>query len=232
MVSTSGKLCVETDADGYFSAYVKNKTIKRLKLRVLKGKTPLTYDLRSDGKKEVFPLQLGDGRYEITLCENTSGKEYAKCGTVYLFIKMGDKTAPFLHANQYVNYADTDDIILKAKSLCFGKTEKQAYDAVCDYIRAFFAYDFIKAATVKRGVLPDVNGSFCKHSGICQDLAAVTVAMLRSQSIPSKLVIGYADQYYHTWTENYVDGKWLLFDPTVEINKTGKIKNYTIERFY
>lgn len=234
MVSTSGKLCVETDPniEGCFSAYVKNKTIKRLKLQVLKGKTPLTYDLRSDGKAETFPLQLGDGRYEITLCENISGNKYAKCGTVYLFIKMGDKSAPFLHANQYVNYADTDDIILKAKSLCFGKTEKQAYDAVCDYIRASFAYDYIKAATVKRGVLPDVNGSFCKHSGICQDLAAVTVAMFRSQGIPSKLVIGYADQYYHTWTENYVDGKWLLYDPTVEINKTGKIKNYIIERFY
>lgn len=234
MVSTSGKLCVEMDPniEGCFSAYVKNKTIKRLKLQVLKGKTLLTYDLRSDGKKEVFPLQLGDGRYEITLCENISGNKYAKCGTVYLFIKMGDKSAPFLHANQYVNYTEDSDLVAKARDLCFGKSQKVAYDAVCQYIKTSFAYDYIKSATVKDGTLPNINTTFIKHMGICQDLAALTVAMLRSQGIASKLVIGHINKQYHAWTESIVDNKKVIFDPTAEINGVGKVRNYIIERCY
>lgn len=234
MLSTSGKLCIETnsDAEGIFSAYIKNKTLKRLRLRVVKGSSLLTYSLRSDGKAETFPLQLGDGRYEITLCENTSGKEYAKCGTVYLFIKMGDKTAPFLHANQYVNYTEDSDLVAKARELCFGKSQKIAYDSVCQYIKTSFAYDYIKSATVKNGALPNIDTTFIKHMGICQDLAALTVAMLRSQGIPSKLVIGYINKQYHAWTESLIDGKKVIFDPTAEINGIGKVRNYKIERCY
>ena len=218
--------------EGVFSAHVRNKTIKRLKLRVIKGQTTLTYDLRSDGGIEVFPLQLGDGRYEIVLYENVSSNKYSKNGTVYLFIKLEDETAPFLHANQYVNFSQESDLVAEAKELCFNKSQKAAYESVCKYIKDHFVYDFIKASIVKASVLPDVEKTFSMRMGICQDLAALTVAMLRSQGIPSRLMIGYADSQYHAWVSTWIDGKELLFDPMIEVNGFGKVKKYTVERFY
>jgi transglutaminase-like putative cysteine protease len=38
-----------------------------------------------------------------------------------------------------------------------------------------------------------------KKSGICLDLAALVVALLRIMGIPAKLTIGMADRQYHAW---------------------------------
>ena len=232
MIYTSGKLSIEVDGDGYFKAYICHKTIRRLKLRVVKNRIELIYDLNSNGDPEVFPTQLGNGRYEITLCENLSGNKYAKVGTINLFVKMEDKNAPYLHANQYINYSDSSDVVLKARALCIGKTDEQKFVAIRNYIKQSFVYDFIKAATTKTFVLPDIEHSFSNHRGICQDLAAIAVAMFRSQGIPSKLCIGYVDRQYHSWSELFIDGEWQLYDPTCEINSLNKIKNYKLERWY
>ena len=63
--------------------------------------------------------------------------------------------------------------------------------------------------------------------GICFDYSAVMAAMLRSQGIPCKLVIGYAGTVYHAWINVYIEGvgwvdkaiyfdgkTWTLMDPT------------------
>ena len=83
------------------------------------------------------------------------------------------------------------------------------------------------AATVTSGYLPDLDKVFNKKSGICFDYAATMTAMLRSQGIPCKLVVGYTGSAYHAWISTYseetgwVDGKiyfdgneWKLMDPT------------------
>ena len=106
-------------------------------------------------------------------------------------------------------------------------TEKEAYDAVCSYMSKTFLYDYVKAVTVKSGTLPDVDGTYGKKMGICQDLSAVMCCMLRTQGIPSKLVVGYAGTTYHAWisvfTEEtgwveaviYFNGStWRFMDPT------------------
>ena len=63
--------------------------------------------------------------------------------------------------------------------------------------------------------------------GICFDYASLMTAMLRSQRIPAKLVIGYAGEEYHAWISVYTeetgwvngiirfDGTtWVRMDPT------------------
>ena len=61
------KLDVTNINEGYFMAAVQKKNAHKLKLRVVKGKESLTYDLDNTGEYEVFPLQLGNGKYEISL---------------------------------------------------------------------------------------------------------------------------------------------------------------------
>ena len=70
-----------------------------------------------------------------------------------------------------------------------------------------------------------------KGRGICFDYAALLACMLRTQGVPVKLVIGYADQSYHAWNNVLVDGQWYRVDTTAEANGM-KVAKYTEERVY
>ena len=69
VTNSSGKLVLDSSgaSDGYFFAAVSYPTSHRLKLRVIKDGTTLTYDLNTDGSYELFPLQLGNVYYEVHL---------------------------------------------------------------------------------------------------------------------------------------------------------------------
>ena len=54
--------------------------------------------------------------------------------------------------------------------------------------------------------------------GVCRDFAHVSIAMLRSISIPARYVVGYLGgllpQDVHAWGEAYVGNQWVAFDAT------------------
>ena len=233
-VKKNGKVKVDISntSDGYFMAAVQKKNKHKLKLRVVKDGETLTYDLNGNGDFEVFPLQLGDGKYEISLYENVSGKKYSQEGKLSIKVKLKSKTVPFLGPNQYVSYTKTTEAVKKAAELCSGKKGKQAFDAVCSFMKSSFVYDYVKAVQIKAGMLPDIEGSYKKKMGVCQDLSAIMACMLRTQGIPCKLMIGYADKQYHAWTVTVIDGEEIFFDPTAALNAISKVKEYTLERFY
>ena len=233
-VLTSGKLHVDASfaSEGYIVASAPEGAKHRLKLRVVKGDMTLTYDLSAEGAEEVFPLQLGSGEYEISLYENLSGKKYAQQGTVQLSVQLSNENLPFLYPNQYVNYTPESPIVETALGLVSGGSEKEKFEAVCNYITSEYVYDFIRAVTISPGMLPDIAGCYEKKMGICQDLAAMMAGMLRVQGIPSRLVIGYADDNYHAWTISTVDGEEIFYDPTAELNAIENPKEYTVERYY
>ena len=65
------------------------------------------------------------------------------------------------------------------------------------------------------------------------DLSAVTVAMLRSQGVPAKLMIGSRKNGYHSWVVLILNGEEKRFDPTAELEGKKYTKtDYTIERYY
>ena len=230
----SGSLVVDLAgaSEGYFQAAVQGAGGSRHKMRVTKDGQKLTYDMKLDGTYEVFPLQLGSGYYDISLYRNVSGKQYAAAGSVGISVSLADSEVCFLYPNQYVDYNEESASVVKASEICETVEGKPAYDAVCSWMGKNFVYDFVKAITVKAGTLPDIEGCYEKKMGVCQDLSAITCSMLRTQGIPARLVIGYADGNYHAWVTAVIDGKELFFDPTVAVSGMGKVKSYTVERWY
>ncbi len=233
-VKKSGKLQVDvTNAqEGYIQASLQRSSTKRMKLRIKKGNDTLTYDLNGDARYEVFPLQLGSGKYEITLYENVKGKNYSAAGSVSVNVKFADPEVCFYYPNQYVNYTPETAAVLQADELCAGMEKKEAYDAVRAYMKRSFTYDYIKAINIKSGMLPDIDGAWSKRMGICQDLSAITCCMLRTQGVPARLMIGMADKNYHAWVVVTIDGQERLYDPTAAVNGISNVKSYTVERFY
>jgi hypothetical protein len=221
--------------DGYVMVKFLRSTTKRLKLLVtVPDGTTYTYNLPASGSYQTFPLSGGDGTYKLGVYENISGTSYSTVYTVSLSVKLTDQFSPFLLPNQYVNYTSSSQVVKKAAELTAGcKTDIDSIKAVYQYVVKNFTYDKELAATVKSGYLPNIDSVLAKKKGICFDYAAVMAAMLRSQGIPTKLVVGYTGKTYHAWINTYtkesgwVEGSiyfdgttWKLMDPTFA--STGK----------
>lgn len=206
---------------------------KKLKLRIEHNGDILTYDLGSEGGWESFPLQQGSGTYTVTLYEQISGKKYAAAGRVKVDAALLDEQGAFLYPNQYVSYTGDSKVVRLAGEVCAGrKTETEKFAAVKRYILDNLSFDYMKLVGIAPGTLPDIDGCLEKGAGICQDLAAVAVAMLRSEGIHARLVIGYADENYHSWVTATVDGREAFFDPTADMKAIKNVKQYTAERIY
>ena len=124
---------------------------------------------------------------------------------------------------------------------------------IYDYITQNITYDYDKASDPPTGYTSDVDAILASGTGICLDYAAVMASMLRSQRIPTRLEVGYAQDAYHAWISVYTadtgwlngiikfDGNvWTLVDPTFGANTDDKTlkkfigdgSNYILQKMY
>ena len=173
-VKKDGKMTIDCSnmSEGYIMVKAK-KTNKRLKLQIATEGAKLNYDLNSDGEFEVFPLQFGSGKYQVSLYENAGGKKYSKEGSVKLNVDMPDKLSCFLYPNQYVSYDENTACVKQAQEMCKDMSDQtEIYKAVCTYVVQNFIYDYIKSVSVQSmsQQMPDIEGCWEKRMGICQDI--------------------------------------------------------------
>ncbi len=199
-------------AKGY--VIIRNSTSsKRLKVQIIKGSSTYNYDLKNGGINEIYPLQLGDGSYKVRVMENTSGNKYIPLLEQTIDVKLNNSLSPFLQPNQYVMYGSNWRIVAKANELTKGKkTEAEKIAAIYDYIIKNIKYDKHKANTVQPGYLPNIDETLTSGKGICFDYAALMSGMLRSQGIPTRLIVGTVspNDINHAWNEVYLKDKgWV-----------------------
>ncbi|MCR4955945.1 MAG: transglutaminase-like domain-containing protein [Lachnospiraceae bacterium] len=242
-------------AKGYVMVKYKESTDKKLKAQV-KGPSGVTYTYNLKAKNwEAFPLSDGNGSYKVTVYKNVSGTSYVTVGSIDFKVTLDDEMLPFLTASQYVNFDESSKCVKKAATLCKKTTStKTKVKKVYKWTLGHFSYDYKKAKSVQSGYLPDLDKVYSAKKGICFDYASTMVAMLRSQGVPTKLVIGYAGDAYHAWINVYskkdgwitgaiyFDGKsWNLMDPTfADTGKSSKAimkyisngKNYSAKYIY
>jgi len=233
VVFSEGDLLIDTSHcnQGYIMAKHEPHE-KALKLRLSCGKASLSYDFAADGQYEVFPLQLGSGKYKIEVFQQASGRKYKPLVDTTIEVEINDETLPFTVPNQYVDYDADSDAVIKSIELCHGlDNDFDKYQAIYRYMANHMIYDFDKARKVSAGYLPVVDDVLFEQKGICFDLSALMAAMLRTQGIPTQLVIGYADKIYHAWNLVYLDGVWYRCDITSDI-MCMDVKRYTTERYY
>ena len=236
-IKKDGKMTIDCSnmSQGYIMVKAK-KTSKKLKIRVSTAEAKLLYSLNGNGEYEVIPLQFGSGKYQIELFENVKGKDYSKEGTLKLNVKIPDALSCFLYPNQYVWYNENTACVKHAQKICKGmKDQEKIYKTIRSYVLQNFIYDYGKSYAVQSmsQQMPDIDGCWSTRMGICQDLSALTCAMLRSQGIPARLMIGTVGKStYHAWVVAVVNGKDKFFDPTAELGSGNKNATYTTERYY
>lgn len=228
---------VTVDISNAYQGYIMvkhNGSSKRLKARVTYSGTEYTYDLNNWGDYEAFPLQFGSGNYDVKVFENVKNSQYAVIFNNSFYADIPTVNAAFLVPSQYVWYTPTTAAIAKSFELCAGlTTDMERVRALYDYVGSTVMYDYIKALSVQKGYIPDIDETLNTKMGICFDYAALLACMLRVQGIPTQLAIGdlVSQGQYHAWNLAYVDGQWILLDPTFsKANYTAS--DYAMERYY
>ena len=238
--------------DGYILARSKSANSRKLKLRTLYAKPDGTkieyrYDLNGNGDWETYSLQSGNGEYTVSILENVDGNRYTELQRVSIDVEYSRENAPFLVPAQNVNYDAGSNAVKKAGELCEkAGTDLKKVESIYKYIVETIRYDTAKAKKIASGeitgYLPEIETTLETSKGICFDYSSLLAAMLRSQDIPTKLVMGYValspEPSYHSWNEVYIkdigwikirsevyfDGKdWGRMDATLaSSNTTGK----------
>lgn len=217
-------------SDGYVMVKYAGKA-PRIKVRVQKD-TTYTYDLNTAGRYETFPLSEGNGSYTIQVFENVAGSMYSTALNQTISVTLADPNSPFLYPNQFCNFTKDSEAVKTAAELTASISDPlKKVQAIYDYTINNISYDYDKAKTVQSGYLPDIDATLKEKKGICFDYASMMCAMLRSQEIPTKLVLGYTGEIYHAWLSVYTaeqgwidnviyfDGtSWKLMDPTFAAN--------------
>jgi len=205
---------------------------KRLKMRIVFGSEYYTYDLTANDEYETFTLPLGSGKYELQVFKNVSGNRYSNDARISFSATIINDAQPYLYPSQYISYTADSKAVLKAAEICAGLDSDEAkLNAIRTFIVDNILYDYVLAATVQSGYMPAVDNVLTSGKGICFDYAALTASMLRSQNIPAKLEIGYADKTYHAWNSVLISEKWIRIDTTAQANHMD-VKKYTVERTY
>lgn len=206
-VGADGVIDYSNASQGYISArYTGSNTKVKLQLSCNGGKQP--FDIPSDGATVYIPLIFGNGTYNAYLGENIAGtSRYAEVASVDFNVSLDSSLAPYLYPNSYANYSQSSDCVYKAAEVCAGKTSDiEKIAAVFGWVTSNVTYDHNLAATVKTGYVPDPNRTYSRRTGICFDYASLMCAMLRSQSIPTRIVVGNASpDIYHAWNEVYTE---------------------------
>ena len=233
--ATFQKAGVTIDYGNASQGYVMIKheeTDEGLKVRITLGEMQYTYDLNGHNEFEVFPLQMGNGKYNIQIFVHVTGNYYDLLTERAISVVLDDPYIAYLYPSQYVNYTAESRVVAKSNALCEGlETDREKVKAIYNFCGRRINYDYIFAIRPKKGYLPDVDSVLDARKGICFDYAALMASMLRAQGIPTMLVIGYADRSYHAWNNVLVDGKWYRFDAT-SVSASITASNYREERHY
>lgn len=205
--------------DGYIMARMLKESEQRLKLLIQKGEQKYNYDITSKDY-QAFPLQMGNGSYEIRLLRQTEKDNYVRLATTTIDVELTDPLSPFLYPNQIVNYTkESESVALSFSLVKEDTTDLERIRHIYQYVIENISYDHEKAEAVKnRFVLPVPDETLASKKGICFDYASLLASMLRVQHIPTRLVTGYTDIEYHAWVEIYLEGEgWI--NPKVYFEK-------------
>ncbi len=252
-----GNDIVSIDASNVSEGYIMiqySGGIEKVRVQITApDQTTYTYAL-AIGSYETFPLSGGDGNYHIDILENAYDDMYAIAFSQDVTVTLNDEFRPFLYPNQYVWFTQDYQAVEYAAGLSDESSSDIDYvEQVYRYVTENISYDEELAANVKTNYLPNIDNTMKTKKGICFDYASLMAAMLRSQGVPTKLVVGYSGDAYHAWISVYLkeigwvddiiefNGKnWSLMDPTLAANNSSKSvakyigdgNNYTVKYSY
>ncbi len=201
--------------------HITYKSSENTAFRVLIAKDDerITYPFFANGKKESFPLQLGNGTYQVGLLKSVGDNRFVFVTQKRIKIDLKDDKVVFLNSIQNVSWQPNYEAIKYGEQLLKGRTTTTLKTrALYEFLVKEVRYDYDKIPNLTSEYVPSIPVVFDVRKGICYDYSALLAGINRSQGIPTRLVKGYAKGVdgYHAWNEVFLNGKWRVIDSTVD----------------
>ncbi|MBS4217442.1 transglutaminase domain-containing protein [Bacillus sp. FJAT-49711] len=172
---------------------------------------------------ESIYLRFGPGEYEITINVpelNPENKSYFSFSSIAALtvtnIAVGDNRD--LLPSRGIQSEAPEIVALAHEITKNAKGDRQIAKAIYDYVAKNISYDVEKYNNSEFEWDDNALKTLSNKKGVCQDYVYLTVALLRASNIEARFVSGDAgtgaSKENHAWIEAYVDGKWLIMDPT------------------
>ena len=167
---------------------------------------------------DYFHLRFGPGEYEVSISvpEITETKnDFFRYYEVAKFdiISSAEEDKRDILPSRGIE-SDAPQIIDLANSLTKGKTsELEKSKAIYDFVANTISYDVVKFQNDDFKWDDSALKTLNSQTGVCQDYAYLTIALLRSSNIEARFVEGYTTDR-HAWVEAKVDDRWVTMDPT------------------
>ena len=171
--------------------------------------------------KERMNFQI---KYSATVSMEYKVIDESESATKVPIVELDSYIASFLYPSRYCQ----SDKLMKFSFDHFGKYAS-LYDkviAINDWIHEHVEY--VSGSTNSGTSAVD---TIIERVGVCRDFAHLGISLCRSLSIPARYFTGYAYQLepqdFHACFEAYLDGNWIIFDPTglAPLNGLVKIAN-------
>ena len=206
-------------SQGYITARYKGSPGDGPVMKVNYGEIEYTYLLSGE---DDLPLTCGDGSYTFKLYQKLSGGKYKAVLTKTITVELENQLLPYLYPSQLVDYSASSISVEYADQMCAGmESDLDKLAAVYSFLVDNITYDYQKAANVQAGYIPSVDSTYISRTGICFDYSVMMAAMLRTQLIPTKLVMGYLNgtSVFHAWNEVYLkDSGWVTVNIYVDMD--------------
>lgn len=219
-------------ADGIITVQYTGSFNKKIKLTVEKNNERYVYNITNENPINI-PLQLGDGTYKITVYKHLDSTNYQPLATESVDANNISSVNLFTYSIPNIYF---DKTLLSIKNY----DEVLGQDIANDKIKKLYGdvinlytYDYDKAKkVVSTEYVPFIDDMYSSKKGICYDYSVLMAGVLRSQGIPTKLVMGYAPEIkaYHAWNQIYMNGKWVTVDTTYDASKVQLGKSTSFEK--
>jgi len=218
-IIASGGVSIDTSSsdEGVVLVNYNKSFTTKVKAIVKKGDIQYVYDITS--ATTALPLQMGNGEYTISVHENVSGASYNTVSTSTVTETNLSDQDVYTCSIQMVDYENNMGVLSGVNSLLANaSSDAEKVQIAYEYMTTNFSYDTEKAASVQSGYIPNLSEFISAGKGICYDYSSLFAAILRSNEIPTKLVMGYSNtaNSYHAWNQVLLDGQWITIDTTYD----------------
>ncbi|MDR0886476.1 MAG: transglutaminase-like domain-containing protein [Clostridiales Family XIII bacterium] len=186
-----------------------------------------------------YALPYGSGTYTIRCLPYDEGNQISLTEEIskFNFSAYFNEDAPYKYSNVYSNIEANDTAVAVASYLILQQekakkralTDKEKTELIIPYIREHIKEDTELQAQAELYEnspykFPDTEDAMNTGIGNCNERSALAAIMLKSQQIPVKIFHGYVRikndsdkdsiRRYHAWIDVYLDGGWVMYDPT------------------
>ncbi|MDR1541355.1 MAG: transglutaminase-like domain-containing protein [Clostridiales bacterium] len=204
-------------AKGLVKVQYSGELNKAVKVLVEANGDKNVYSVR-DNEPNYVPLQMGTGLYKISMLQNVTGNKYKPLFSQEVKVDKIDQNAMFSSPSLLISFNSAMKSIVAYHSMTSGEKKSEAVNMIYKDLVLSYSYDFDKVKNLPTDYVPVIDEMYIQKKGICYDYSALLAGVLRSQGIPTKLIMGYAPNVkeYHAWNEILVDGKWIVVDTTYD----------------